>query len=102
MMNPGELWIIVNLCPQGADLNVLDTDFGWDATPADCAFLPENVRPSCIHLSAESAEKECLRLAAKHGGEFVIFKVEMFADFVDSRPDVWRLNKISDEEGGPA
>ena len=56
-------WVIVNLA-------TLTSRYSWE----DECRIPVRHRPTFVHHDRVEAEKELLRLASSHPGEFVLFE----------------------------
>lgn len=60
-------------------------------------IIPTNRRPSWVHETLTQAEAEALRLAEKHGGNFVIFQAiagtEARTAMIPTK--VWIINPIA-------
>jgi hypothetical protein len=60
-------WVIINLHMLQSNRNPFG-EFGEDC------IIPEKQRPAFVHHDKAEAEKELLRLASTHPGEFVLFE----------------------------
>ena len=91
---PEKMWLIVCLTPLHSE-NEGSEEF-W----SDGKNIPAPYRPSWIHGGEELAIKECLRLAAKTGHQFVIFESVAYTDSVslsgvcNLKETVHRLNEM--------
>lgn len=65
-------------------------------------FIPMGLRPSMLHETRESAEREALRLAQKEGdphSEFLVFEAAAKCEPTITPSTVFRMREFSKEGG---
>lgn len=80
---------------------IIQTAHHYDARYGDGLQIPAEDRPSYLHTSRESAEKELVRLTRAYGGEFVLFEAIGYGKQVQTCAGiVGRMDLISGEGVG--